>query len=73
MTREMIADILKMLAGWLMINVPAWMESASIWFTFISTVTGALVMVVTYKRVRIKLKITQLELKEKERRNEADK
>lgn len=73
MTRGMIADNLKMLTGWLMINVPAWMDSASTWFTLFSTILGTMVMIVTYKRARIKLKISQMELKEKEKENEADK
>lgn len=73
MTRGMIVDNIKMLTGWLMINIPNWIDSASTWFTLISTILGAMVMVVTYKRAQIKLKITQLELKEKEKENEADK
>ena len=73
MTRGVIIDNLKMLTGWLMINVPVWMDNASTWFTLFSTILGAMVMVVTYKRAQIKLKITQLELKEKEKNNESDK
>jgi len=73
MTRGMIVDNIKMLTGWLMINIPNWIDSASTWFTLISTILGAMVMVVTYKRAQIKLKITQLELKEKEKKNESDK
>ena len=73
MTRGMIIDNVKMLIGWLMINIPNWIDSASMWFTLFSTILGAMVMVVTYKRAQIKLKITQLELKEKEKKNESDK
>lgn len=72
MTRGMIIDNVKMLIGWFMINIPNWIDSASMWFTLISTILGAMVMVVTYKRARIKLRISEMELKEKEKKNEAN-
>ena len=73
MTRGMIIDNTKVIAGWLMVNIPVWMDNASTWLTLFSTILGAMVMVVTYKRARIKLKINQLELKEKMKKNESDK
>ena len=68
----MIADNLKMIAGWLLVNIPVWMENASTWLTLFSTILGAMVMVITYKRARIKLKINKIEL-EKMKKDESDK
>lgn len=72
MTRGMIFDNMRMLIGWLMINLPMWIESASTWITLFSTILGALVLVVTYKRVRIKLKITEMEYLEKKKEHESN-
>ncbi len=72
MTRGMIIDNVKVIAGWLLVNIPMWMESASTWLTLFSTILGAMVMVITYKRSRIKLKINRLEL-EKMKKDESDK
>lgn len=72
MTRGMIIDNTKVVAGWLMVNLPMWIDSASTWITLFSTSLGAMVMVITYKRARIKLKINKMEL-EKMKKDESDK
>ena len=65
-TKTLIITYVKTSTAWLMINVPVWLDSVSTWVTVFSTLMGAMIMVITYKRARIKLKITELELKEKE-------